>query len=133
MLHSEFNPLPDAETHLLQIWIEPDVAGIAPEYEEREFSDAQKRGRLQALVSPDGAEGSMKIHQDARLYAGLLDGDESAELPLAAGVVPGCTWPGAIVANGQTLKAGDALALSDEVAVKLSNGKDAEVLVFDLK
>ena len=85
VLHSEFNPLPDAETHLLQIWIEPDVAGIAPEYEEREFSDAQKRGRLQALVSPDGAEGSMKIHQDARLYAGLLDGDESAELPLAAG------------------------------------------------
>lgn len=134
VLHSEFNPLPDAETHLLQIWIEPDVAGIAPEYEEREFSDAQKRGRLQALVSPDGAEGSMKIHQDARLYAGLLDGDESAELPLAAGRR---AWVhvarGEIVANGQTLKAGDALALSDEVAVKLSNGKDAEVLVFDLK
>ena len=134
MLHSEFNPLPDAETHLLQIWIEPDVAGIAPEYEEREFSDAQKRGRLQALVSPDGAEGSMKIHQDARLYAGLFDGDESAELPLAAGRR---AWVhvarGEIVANGQTLKAGDALALSDEVAVKLSNGKDAEVLVFDLK
>ena len=134
VLHSEFNPLPDAETHLLQIWIEPDVAGIAPEYEEREFSDAQKRGRLQALVSPDGAEGSMKIHQDARLYAGLFDGDESAELPLAAGRR---AWVhvarGEIVANGQTLKAGDALALSDEVAVKLSNGKDAEVLVFDLK
>ena len=133
MLHSEFNPLPDAETHLLQIWIEP-TYGIAPEYEEREFSDAQKRGRLQALVSPDGAEGSMKIHQDARLYAGLLDGDESAELPLAAGRR---AWVhvarGEIVANGQTLKAGDALALSDEVAVKLSNGKDAEVLVFDLK
>ena len=73
----------------------------------------------------------MKIHQDARLYAGLFDGDESAELPLAAGVVPGSR--GEIVANGQTLKAGDALALSDEVAVKLSNGKDAEVLVFDLK
>ncbi|MFG0230850.1 pirin family protein [Achromobacter sp. 413638] len=134
VLHSEFNPLPDAETHLLQIWIEPDVAGIAPEYEEREFSDAQKRGRLQALVSPDGAEGSMKIHQDARLYAGLFEGDESAELPLAAGRR---AWVhvarGEIVANGQTLKAGDALALSDEVAVKLSNGKDAEVLVFDLK
>ena len=124
VLHSEFNPLPDAETHLLQIWIEPDVAGIAPEYEEREFSDAQKRGRLQALVSPDGAEGSMKIHQDARLYAGLFDGDESAELPLAAGRR---AWVhvarGEIVANGQTLKAGDALALSDEVAVKLSNGR----------
>ena len=76
----------------------------------------------------------MKIHQDARLYAGLLDGDESAELPLAAGRR---AWVhvarGEIVANGQTLKAGDALALSDEVAVKLSNGKDAEVLVFDLK
>ena len=109
------------------------MAGIAPEYEEREFSDAQKRGRLQALVSPDGAEGSMKIHQDARLYAGLLDGDESAELPLAAGRRACARGPGEIVANGQTLKAGDALALSDEVAVKLSNGKDAEVLVFDLK
>ena len=94
VLHSEFNPLPDAETHLLQIWIELDVAGIAPEYEEREFSDAQKRGRLQALVSPDGAEGSMKIHQDARLYAGLFDGDESAELRWRRGVVPGSMWPG---------------------------------------
>ncbi|MFQ6686775.1 pirin family protein, partial [Bordetella pertussis] len=85
VMHSEFNPQPDAATHMLQIWIEPDVAGIAPEYEEKRFPEADKRGRLRQLVSPDGADGSLRIHQDARLYAGLFDGTESAELPLAAG------------------------------------------------
>lgn len=69
VMHSEFNPQPDAATHMLQIWIEPDVAGIAPEYEEKRFPEADKRGRLRQLVSPDGADGSLRIHQDARLYA----------------------------------------------------------------
>ncbi|QKH38699.1 pirin family protein [Achromobacter pestifer] len=133
VMHSEFNPLSDRETHMLQIWIEPDVTGIAPEYEERSFSDEQKRGRLQALVSPDGADGSMKIHQDARLYGGLFDGAESAALDLAAGRR---AWVhvarGSLTVNGVELSAGDALAITDEARVELSGGKAAEVLVFDL-
>ncbi|AMS84329.1 quercetin 2,3-dioxygenase [Bordetella pertussis] len=133
VMHSEFNPQPDAATHMLQIWIEPDVAGIAPEYEEKRFPEADKRGRLRQLVSPDGADGSLRIHQDARLYAGLFDGTESAELPLAAGRR---SWVhvarGSLVVNGQRLGAGDGLALQDEAAVRLGDGEGAEVLVFDL-
>jgi len=133
VLHSEFNPQPDRETHMLQIWIEPDVTGIVPEYEERQFSDAQKRGRLQALVSRDGVDGSMKIHQDATLYAGLFDGDESASLALAPGRR---AWVhvarGSIMVNGQALSAGDAAAVTGEERVTLSGGSKADVLVFDL-
>lgn len=133
VMHSEFNPQPDAATHMLQIWIEPDVAGIAPEYEEKRFPEADKRGRLRQLVSPDGADGSLRIPQDARLYAGLFDGTESAELPLAAGRR---SWVhvarGSLVVNGQRLGAGDGLALQDEAAVRLGDGEGAEVLVFDL-
>ncbi|KDB58145.1 protein YhhW [Bordetella bronchiseptica A1-7] len=133
VMHSEFNPQPDAATHMLQIWIEPDVAGIAPEYEEKRFPEADKRGRLRQLVSPDGADGSLRIHQDARLYAGLFDGTESAGLPLAAGRR---SWVhvarGSLVVNGQRLGAGDGLALQDEAAVRLGDGEGAEVLVFDL-
>lgn len=133
VMHSEFNPQPDAATHLLQIWIEPDVTGIAPEYEEKRFPEADKRGRLRQLVSPDGADGSLRIHQDARLYAGLFDGTESAELPLAAGRR---AWVhvarGSLAVNGQKLGAGDGLALQEEAAVRLGDGEGAEVLVFDL-
>ncbi|MBN3269446.1 quercetin 2,3-dioxygenase [Bordetella bronchiseptica] len=133
VMHSEFNPQPDAATHMLQIWIEPDVTGIAPEYEEKRFPEADKRGRLRQLVSPDGADGSLRIHQDARLYAGLFDGTESAELPLAAGRR---AWVhvarGSLVVNGQQLGAGDGLALQDEAEVRLGDGEGAEVLVFDL-
>lgn len=133
VMHSEFNPRADAETHLLQIWIEPDVTGITPEYEEKAFSDEQKRGRLQAVVSGDGIDGSMKIHQNVRLYAGLFDGDESATLELAAGRR---AWVhvarGSLTVNGVDLAAGDAVAITDETRVALAGGKDAEVLVFDL-
>lgn len=112
VLHSEFNPQPDAATHMLQIWIEPDVAGIAPEYEQKSFDDADKRGKLRQVASPDGAEGSLRIHQDVRLYAGLFDGAEAADLSLAAGRR---AWVhvarGGITVNGQALKAGDGLAL----------------------
>lgn len=133
VMHSEFNPRADKETHMLQIWIEPNVTGIAPEYEEKAFSDAQKRGRLQALVSGDGVDGSMIIHQDARLYAGLFNGDESATLELAPGRR---AWVhvarGGLTVNGVALAAGDAVAISDETRVALSGGDNAEVLVFDL-
>jgi len=133
VLHSEFNPQADKETHMLQIWIEPNVAGITPEYEEKQFSSEEKRGQLRQLVSPDGADGSMVIHQDARLYAGLFDGAEAASLPLTAGRH---AWVhvarGSLVVNGQKLGEGDALAISNEAAVTLGEGANAEVLVFDL-
>lgn len=133
VMHSEFNPRADKETHMLQIWIEPNVTGIAPEYEEKAFTDVQKRGRLQALVSGDGIDGSMTIHQDVRLYAGLFDGDESATLELAPGRR---AWVhvarGSLTVNGVALAAGDAVAISDETRVALSGGDNAEVLVFDL-
>lgn len=133
VLHSEFNPQPDAATHMLQIWIEPDVAGIAPEYEQKSFDDADKRGKLRQVASPDGAEGSLRIRQDVRLYAGLFDGAETADLGLAAGRR---AWVhvarGSVTVNGQALKAGDGLALEGETAVTLRDGDAAEVLVFDL-
>lgn len=133
VMHSEFNPLPDQSTHLLQIWIEPDVVGIEPEYEEKEVPEADKRGRLRQVASPDGADGSMRIHQDARLYVGLFDGAERAQLPLAAGRR---AWVqlarGELHVNGQALAAGDAIALTDESHITLTDGRQAEVLVFDL-
>jgi len=133
VMHSEFNPQPDRPTHLLQIWIEPDVTGIAPEYEEKRFDDAEKRGRLRLVAAPDGADGAVRIHQDARLYVGLFDGEESAHLALAPGRR---AWVhvarGAVTVNGHALQAGDAVAVSDEAALELSQGQEAEVLVFDL-
>lgn len=133
VMHSEFNPLPDAQTHLLQIWIEPDVTGIEPEYEEKRYAEAEKRGRLRIVASPDGVEDSVKIHQDVRLYVGLFDGDEKASLPLASGRR---AWVhvarGSVTVNGQALQAGDALALTDEASVEIKDGQAAEVLVFDL-
>ncbi|MFJ1299475.1 pirin family protein [Pseudomonadota bacterium AL_CKDN230030165-1A_HGKHYDSX7] len=133
VLHSEFNPQPDAGTHMLQIWIQPDVTGIEPEYDQKSYSADDKRGKLVQVISPDGADGSMRIHQDARLYAGLFDGAETAELPLAAGRK---AWVhlarGNVTVNGQVLQAGDAVALDGEASVRIEHGDAAEVLVFDL-
>ena len=131
--HSEFNHAPNETTHFLQIWIEPNVRGIAPSYEQKSFTDAEKRGRLRLVASPDGAQGSVTIHADARMYSGLFDGDEDATLALDASrkayvqVVRG-----EIAVNGQKLAAGDAAKLEKESQVTLSAGRDAEVLVFDL-
>jgi redox-sensitive bicupin YhaK (pirin superfamily) len=130
--HSEYNHAAQ-ETHFLQIWIEPNVTGIAPGYEEKRFEAAEKRGRLKLVASPDGADGSVLIHQDARLYAGLFNGAESATLELSAGRRAYVhVARGSVSVNGMALEAGDALKVSDEAAVKLSDGVDAEVLVFDL-
>ena len=131
--HSEFNPSAADGTHFLQIWIEPAVRGIAPGYEEKTFSDADKRGRLRLIASADGREGSVTIHQDARLFAGLFDGDESATQPLAAGRRAYVhVARGEVTVNGQPLLAGDALKLSGEGSVRIESGRGAEVLVFDL-
>ena len=131
--HSEFNHAPDQTTHLFQIWIEPRKTGIEPGYEQKGFADADKRGRLRLIASEDGADGSVTIHADAALYAGLFDAGESAALRLDPGrkgyvhVVRGT-----IDVNGRTLNSGDAALLSDEPAITLTNGNAAEVLVFDL-
>jgi quercetin 2,3-dioxygenase len=131
--HSEFNPSPTEAVHFLQIWIQPSVLDIAPSYEEKRFTDAEKRGRLRLVASPDGAEGSVRIHQDARLYAGLFDGLESASLRVPE---HRCLYVhvarGTVVANDTALNAGDALQLSATGMLQLERGQQAEVLVFDL-
>lgn len=131
--HSEFNASQSEPVHLLQIWIQPDVQSIAPSYEEKRFSAADKRGQLRLIASPDSAAGSVLIHQNARLYAGLFDGAETVTLP----VQPGRRLyvhvaRGAVHANDVTLEAGDALKLADISSLTLKNGREAEVLVFDL-
>jgi redox-sensitive bicupin YhaK (pirin superfamily) len=131
--HSEFNHAEGQTTHFLQIWIEPNVTGIPPSYEQKTFPDSEKRGVLRLVASPDGAQGSVTIHADARLYAGLFDGEEAAEIaldPRRKSYVH--LVRGELQANGQALKAGDALKLEDESRLLLANGKEAEVLVFDL-
>jgi redox-sensitive bicupin YhaK (pirin superfamily) len=131
--HSEFNHDQRGQTHFLQIWIEPSARGIEPGYEERRFDAAAKRGRLALIASPDGSEGSVTIHQDARVHAGLFDGGERAELPIAPGRrVYVHLVRGVLSANGQRLEAGDALKLSGEERLVLEGGRGAEVLVFDL-
>jgi len=134
VMHSEFNHAPEQTTHFLQIWIEPNVRGIAPGYEQKTFADEDKRGRLRLVASPDAADGSVTIHADARLYAGLFDGDESAELRLPAGRKGYVHLVrGELEVNGQALKGGDAALLDNETTVRLRNGRGAEVLVFDLE
>jgi redox-sensitive bicupin YhaK (pirin superfamily) len=129
--HSEFNQDKSGVTHFLQIWIEPAVAGIEPSYEQKHFAAAEKRGRLRLIASPDGADGSVKIHQDARVYAGLLDGAERAQLQLTGGKAYVHVARGSLTAGGQRLGAGDALK-TDERTLSFGDGDQAEVLVFDL-
>jgi hypothetical protein len=131
--HSEFNPSANEGVHFLQIWIQPDVRGIPPSYEEKRFGEAEKRGRLRLIASPDRAEGSVLIRQDARVYAGLFNGGESADLAVAAGRRAYVhVARGAVTANGVALQAGDGLKLTDTRKLTLAHGRDAEVLVFDL-
>ena len=131
--HSEFNHAEGQATHFLQIWIEPNVTGIAPSYEQKTIPDTEKRGKLRLVASPDGALGSVTIHADAKIYAGLFDGIETAALALDA---TRKTYlhliGGELEVNGQRLRAGDAAALQSESQLQLTRGKSAEVLVFDL-
>jgi hypothetical protein len=131
--HSEFNPSPKQGVHFLQIWIQPDARNIEPSYEESRFTAEEKRGRLRLIVSPDRAQGSLLIHQDARIYAGLFDAGESTEFTVKPG-----RWVyvhlarGTLDVNGTTFRAGDALQLTDGSTLRLDHGHGAEVLVFDL-
>ena len=131
--HSEFNHAQDQTTHFLQIWIEPNVRGIPASYEQKTFAEADKRGRLRLVASPDSAEGSVLIHADARVYAGLFDGAENAALPLdPARKAYLHVVRGELEVNGNQLVAGDAAMLRDEPQLRVANGQQAEVLLFDL-
>ena len=131
--HSEFNHAEGQTTHLLQIWIEPNVLGIAPGYEQKTFSAEDKRGKLRLVASNSGSDGSVTIHADAKIYAALLDGQESAQLPLNPARKAYIQMVrGSINVNGLPLSQGDAALVQSESKLELSGGKDAEVLVFDL-
>jgi quercetin 2,3-dioxygenase len=131
--HSEFNHAKNQTTHFLQIWIMPNVTGIAPGYEQKTVPAADKRGQLRLVASPDGAKGSVTIHADASVYAGLFDGAERAELALdPARKAYVHVVRGTLEVNGAPVVAGDAVLLQQESRLTLANGKDAEVLVFDL-
>jgi len=133
VMHSEFNHAPKDTTHFFQIWIEPNVTGIPASYEQKTFATPEKRGALRLVASPDGASGSVTIHADAALYAGLFDGAERAELALdPARKAYVHLVRGALEVNGQRIDAGDAVLLENENRIELGHGKDAEVLVFDL-
>jgi redox-sensitive bicupin YhaK (pirin superfamily) len=133
VMHSEFNNSPTVPVHFLQIWIQPDVRGIEPGYEQKRFEQDEKRGRLRLVASPDGAEGSVRIHQDARVYAGLFDGEERGRLAVGSGRrIYVHVALGQVVANGEALTAGDALKISPATTLELSGGSNAEVLVFEL-
>ena len=131
--HSEFNHAEGETTHFLQIWIEPNVRGITPSYEQKTFSAAEKRGKLRLVASNDGADGSVKVHADAKIYAGLLDGDEGVTVPLNPTRMTYVQLvSGGLEVNGQPLAQGDAALLQQETQLQLARGQNAEVLVFDL-
>jgi quercetin 2,3-dioxygenase len=133
VLHSEFNPSTSSPVHFLQIWIQPNQQRIDPSYEEKRFSSEEKRGRLRLIASPDRAGGSVLIHQDAKVYAGLFDGNEQAVLEVKPGRrIYVHMARGSATANDTKLTAGDALKLSDVTSLTLKDGHDAEVIVFDL-
>jgi len=134
--HSEFNHAQDQTTHFLQIWLLPSAARLAPGYEQKAFAEADKRGQLRLVAAPEGlsaAAGAVTLHADAAIHIGLFDGDEAAELALDP--ARRC-WVhlarGTLNVNGQALQAGDAIGLVDEARLQLAQGRDAEVLVFDL-
>ena len=132
--HSEFNHSSTRPVHFLQIWIVPQVSGAEPRYQQEHFSAQQKRGRLQLIISPDGAEGSLHVRQDARVYAGLFDGAEAASLTLDAERYAYIhVARGSLTVNGQRLQEGDGARLRNEREIHLDQGEDAEVLVFDLR
>jgi len=133
IMHSEFNPNVGQRTHLLQIWIIPDRTGGSASYEQKAYGASEKRGQLRLVASPDGANGSVTIQQNARMYAGLFDGEESTAHTLAAGRLAYVhVARGAVSVNGVALNEGDAVKIENEASVQIDKGSQAEVLLFDL-
>ena len=132
--HSEFNHSASEPVHFLQIWIVPNQQAITPRYQQVHFAEPEKRGRLRLVISPDAAQGSLAVYQDARVYAGLFDGEESASY-----AIPGNRYTylhlarGSLQVNGRTLHAGDGARIREAGTLNFSGGKDAELLVFDLR
>ena len=132
--HSEFNPSRAEAGHFLQIWIVPDRLRVAPRYQQKNFSDADKRGRLRLIISPEAEDGALGVYQDARVYAGLFDGAERAEFAVAAGRYAYVhVARGALRVNGVALQAGDGARVRDAGTLAFEGGADAEVLLFDLR
>jgi redox-sensitive bicupin YhaK (pirin superfamily) len=133
VMHSEANPSADESVHLLQIWILPGETGVEPSYEEKKFDDEEKRGRLRLVVSPDGRDGSVRIHQDASVYATVLDPGQQVGHELRPGRH---AWlqvaRGAIEVNGHELKQGDGAAVSEEPGLTITGSERSEALLFDL-
>ena len=131
--HSEFNPSKTESAHLLQIWILPDKPGYEPSYEQKGFPENEKRGKLRLIASNDGAEGSVKIHQDAKLFVSLLAPGEEVQHALEG---KRHAWvqvaKGEVELNGEKLNQGDGAAVSDEKSLTIKGKKDAEILLFDL-
>ena len=131
--HSEFNHAQDRETHFLQIWLIPEKAEIEPGYEQKHFDDAGKRGRLRLVASPDGRDGSVIVHADALIFAGLFDKDEKAVYRVDPGRIAYVhVVRGRLELNGAILEQGDAAKVNDEKVLEIEHGVGAEVLVFDL-
>ncbi|WP_394845384.1 pirin family protein [Pendulispora brunnea] len=133
VVHSEFNASKTDLVHFLQIWIVPEKRGIAPSYEQKTFSREEKQGRLRVVASPDGRDGSVTIHADALVYAGLFDKGQSAELSLRPGRH---AWVqaarGRMQVNGRELEPGDGAAISGEESIRVEGVDGGEILVFDL-
>jgi redox-sensitive bicupin YhaK (pirin superfamily) len=131
--HSEFNGSKTEQVHFLQIWIQPNQQGIPPSYEEKHFAVEEKQGKLRLIASGDGREGSVLIHQDAALYAALLDGEDQATHALQAGRLGYVhVIRGRVEVNGVALNTGDAVKIADEASVSFTNAEAAELLLFDL-
>ncbi|HKT64687.1 pirin family protein [Burkholderia sp. 22313] len=132
--HSEFNHSQQAPVHFLQIWVGPAEKGAPPRYQQTNITAADKRGKFAPIVSPDGNGGSLTIRQDTRIYAGLFDGDERATLELAANRFAYVhVARGSVTVNGVAFGEGDGARIRGEQALTFADGKDAEVLVFDLR
>jgi len=132
--HSEFNHSSEESVHFLQIWIVPGQKGVPPRYQQIHVSDAEKRGRFRLIISPDGAQDSLSVHQDARVYAGLLDGGEAASVELPPNRYAYVhVARGSVTLNGMALGEGDGVRVRDEDLLAFSGGNQAEVLVFDLR
>jgi redox-sensitive bicupin YhaK (pirin superfamily) len=132
--HSEFNPSNTESVHLLQIWIVPDRLGVEPRYQQVNFEATEKRGKLRQIISPDSADGSLNVYQDVRVYAGLFDGDESADLSLTENRFAYVhVASGSLELNGVRLNAGDGARVRHETKLTFGKGEQAEVLVWDLR
>ena len=133
VLHSEFNPSTTEPVHFLQIWIAPNRTGLEPGYRKAYFNAAEKRGKLRLIISSDGKSGSLKLHQDAKVLVGLLDGDEQFLYEIDRGrYIYVHIVRGELTLNDEVLKEGDGVRVRGGTSLKFSRGKEAEVLIFDL-